>query len=103
MPTSRNPIHPRKCGRSWSNSSMHTLRIRRERPPIHAKFRPGAALLVLVLSPALLPAQTSVDVRNILDRLDRLERQNQSLLDEVRALRGELTAARGAQNPALAD
>ncbi|HET8547483.1 MAG TPA: hypothetical protein VFL57_05755 [Bryobacteraceae bacterium] len=44
-------------------------------------------------------AQSEVDLRAILDRLDRLERQNRDLIEEVRALRSELTAARTAEQP----
>ncbi|HWC00016.1 MAG TPA: hypothetical protein VG672_25085, partial [Bryobacteraceae bacterium] len=42
----------------------------------------------------LLPAQTSPDLRLILERLDRLEQQNRDLAQEVHALREELSAAR---------
>jgi len=54
----------------------------------------------LLLFPSLLPAQTSSQMTSILERLDRLERENQSLTEQVQALRSELTAARGANPPA---
>jgi hypothetical protein len=59
---------------------------------------PFAALL---LFPAFLRAQTSPDMARILERLDRLERQNQELLEELRSLRAELGSAR-AEPPAVA-
>ncbi len=46
--------------------------------------------LFLLLTPLLLPAQERSDLQQILDRLDRLERENHNLADEVRALRSEL-------------
>jgi hypothetical protein len=52
-------------------------------------------LLPLVwLWPALLPGQTNADLKQVLERLDRLERQNQLLLEEVRALRAQVGATR---------
>ncbi len=42
-------------------------------------------------------AQTSQEMQQVLDRLGRLENQNQELLAEVRALREELVAIRGSQ------
>jgi len=53
--------------------------------------------LALIAAPWILHAQTSPDVKMILDRLDRLERQNRELADEVHALRAELAASRLAQ------
>jgi hypothetical protein len=50
---------------------------------------------------AILAAQTSPEVRQILDRLDRLEQQNKALAEEVHQLRQELAASRApAQQPA---
>ena len=48
----------------------------------------------VVLFPVFLHAQTSPEMAGILERLDRLERQNRELLDEVRSLRAELASAR---------
>ncbi len=48
----------------------------------------------LTLLPAA-TAQTTSDMREILDRLDRLEAQNRALLAKVDALQAELAAARG--------
>ena len=46
----------------------------------------------LLLFPCLAPAQ---DTRAILERLERLERENQSLAEEVRSLKKEVAALRG--------
>jgi len=58
--------------------------------------------LFLLLTPLLLPAQGRSDLQQILDRLDRLERENHSLADEVRALRSELTVMGVARSSAPA-
>jgi hypothetical protein len=60
-------------------------------------FIPLCALLV----PGILAAQTSPEIHEILDRLERLEQQNRALSDEVHQLRQDLAAARG-QTPAAA-
>ena len=52
---------------------------------------------MFVISGVPAPAQSPDAVRQILDRLDRLEAQNRELLDEVHSLRDELAAARGNQ------
>ena len=52
--------------------------------------------LLAVLIPLPAAPQTSPDMQKILERLDKLEGENQKLLDEIRQLRGEL---RGAGNP----
>ncbi|MGE5645929.1 MAG: hypothetical protein ACM336_09080 [Acidobacteriota bacterium] len=64
------------------------------------KGRTSRALLLaaFALSAATAPAQTQTDMARVLERLDRLEAQNRALLDEIRELRNELTAAR---EPAL--
>jgi len=49
--------------------------------------------LILLLVPLLLPAQEKSEFQQIIDRLDRLEQENRSLTDEVRALRAELALA----------
>src|SRR5450755_3047026 len=67
--------------------------------PIPAHKRAPRVLLAM-LTPVLLAAQTATpDLRQILDRLDRLEKQNQSLGEEVRQLRQELADARGQPEP----
>lgn len=43
------------------------------------------------------PAQSSDDLRQVLDRLDRLEAQNRELMGEVRSLKDQLTAVHGSQ------
>jgi hypothetical protein len=59
-------------------------------------FTPLFALLV----PGILAAQTSPEIREILDRLERLEQQNRTLSEEVHQLRQDLAAARGQTPPA---
>jgi hypothetical protein len=76
--------------------------------PIVPRSRARRALLSL-LAPGMLASQMaaqtaspdnrSIDMAQIVQRLDRLERQNQSLEEEVRQLRQELTAARGQPQP----
>src|SRR5580704_6786825 len=73
----RNPIHPHWCGRNWSSFSEM------ERKSI--KF-----LLVLAMSSAAW-GQSPPQVQAIMDRLDQLEKDNQALLEEVRALRQEVS------------
>jgi len=55
-------------------------------------------LLVLVV-PAVLAAQTSPVMQQILDRLSRLEEQNRALAEEVHQLRQELATARAQPAP----
>jgi hypothetical protein len=57
------------------------------------------ASFVLCLFPTLLSAQQKSDLQQILDRLDRIEQENKSLTDELRALRAELAAARAIPAP----
>ena len=52
-----------------------------------------AAAILLIACP-LLPAQTNTDLARILERLDRLERENRTLAGEVASLRAELAASR---------
>lgn len=52
-------------------------------------------LLALPLWPVMLSAQTSPEMVRIVERLDRLERENRTLSDELRALRAELNASKG--------
>jgi len=47
-------------------------------------------LLPLLMVPATLCAQSAPDMQKILDRLDRLEKQNRQLLTEIQELRSEL-------------
>jgi hypothetical protein len=62
-------------------------------------------VLIALLAPGILAAQTvspsqqQIDLGQIAQRLDRLERQNQSLAEEVRQLRQELAEARGQPQP----
>jgi len=52
--------------------------------------------------PTLLCAQQKSELQQILDRLDRIEQENKTLTDEVRALRTELAASRGTAPPTAA-
>jgi hypothetical protein len=56
------------------------------------KLSLAAGFLAAALSSAA-PAQTPPDLRQVLERLDRLEAQNQALMTEIRALREQLRAA----------
>ncbi|HTD43475.1 MAG TPA: hypothetical protein VK687_04805 [Bryobacteraceae bacterium] len=53
---------------------------------------PKHRLFIFMLVPFLLHAQEKSEFQQIIDRLDRLEQENRSLTDEVRALRAELAA-----------
>jgi ribosomal protein L29 len=61
------------------------------------RLRHGPACLFFcsLFLPGLLAAQTSPEIREILDRLQRLERQNEALAEEVHELRKELAESRG--------
>src|SRR5574340_1346132 len=50
-------------------------------------------MLIGLLFPAMLAAQGGPEMQQILDRLNRLERENRELLEEVRALRREIAGA----------
>ncbi len=58
---------------------------------------------LLLFIPALLCAQSSPDLSLILQRLDRLEQENRALLDEVRALRAEVSASHAVEAPNAPD
>jgi hypothetical protein len=60
-------------------------------------------LLACFLWPALVSAQTPPDLTGMVDRLDRLERENRAMADEIKTLRAELTAARGQPGAVPAD
>jgi hypothetical protein len=61
---------------------------------------PKIACFVVFFIPSLLPAQQKSDFQQILDRLERIEQENQALAGEVRALRAELAASRSPAAPA---
>src|SRR5205807_1824204 len=62
---------------------------------------PGACILPLVLASGPLFAQPApIDLTQALNRLDRLEKQNQELTDQIRLLREQLSAAQSAITPA---
>ncbi len=79
------------------------LRSRFRRKPGPSRDRQGATILALFLlfCGASARAQNSSDLREILTRLDRLEKDNRSLTDEVRALRKELADLHGATSDGL--
>ncbi len=51
--------------------------------------------LALLMWPLWLGAQTSPELAGVLERLDRLERANRTLAEQVQALRAELASVRG--------
>lgn len=63
-----------------------------------------SSILILGLAPFSLLAQQSPDIQRILDRLDKLEQENQALTTKVKQLEDELAAARPAPaQPPAAD
>jgi hypothetical protein len=58
----------------------------------------GLCLLAIAM-PRLATPQTSPDIQRIIERLDKLEDENQKLLDEIHALRSELKLARSPDQP----
>lgn len=66
-------------------------------------MKPESCLPVMLLMAAAAYGQSQTDVRQILDRLDKLEEQNRELMAEVHALRRELSATREQAPPAPAD
>jgi hypothetical protein len=62
----------------------------------------NARHLIWLLAPLLLPAQEKSEFQQILERLDRLELDNRSLANEVRALRAELAAHAPGESAAAA-
>jgi hypothetical protein len=63
--------------------------------------------LVAFLAPLLWPffvgAQTPPDTASIVERLDRLERENRAMAEEIQTLRAELTAAHHEKSDSTAD
>lgn len=57
------------------------------------------AVFILPFFPFLLPAQQKSDLQQILERLDRIEQENRTLTEEVRALRAELSASKAVSAP----
>jgi type II secretory pathway component PulM len=72
---------------------MPILLIARRNPT--TTLRKWFTLLFSLLMPGILAAQSTPEIREILDRLGRLEQQNRALSDEVHQLRQDLAAARG--------
>ena len=75
------------------------LIVPRSRPLACARGSLLPTVMCCLLSPGLLAAQASPEIREILDRIQRLEAQNRALADEVHQLRQELASAHGAANP----
>jgi len=69
--------------------------------PLMAPSRGALLYACCLLVPGVLAAQTSPELGQILDRLDRLEQQNRELTDEVHQLRQELATARAQTPPAV--
>src|SRR5215467_11477640 len=86
MPSFPSPSPLPRCVENWSKFSM--LR------PISFFFPAG------LLFPLLLTAQNPPEITAILERLDRLERQNQQLIEEVRSLRAQLQPSGAGSQPA---
>jgi hypothetical protein len=61
--------------------------------PAHAA---SIAILLFVAPYPPMRAQTAADTRQIIDRLERVERQNAELTEEIRQLRTQLSALQGA-------
>ena len=82
------------------------LIVPRSRPLACARGSLLPTVMCCLLSPGLLAAQASPEIREILDRIQRLEAQNRALADEVHQLRQELASAHGAATqpaPTLAE
>ena len=58
-------------------------------------------VVLVTLLPAVMSGQNRAEFQQILERLDRLEKQNRELLDQVTALRQELAVARGGPEAAV--
>jgi hypothetical protein len=69
----------------------------------HSYRRRYAALFLLLCGAMTAAAQNTPEMREILARLDRLEKNNQALVQEIRALRQELGARPRAGDPVTAD
>jgi len=84
-----------------STSALNELRRPRRRwAGLASRFGAIAGLCALATTPAW--TQASPELRQILERLDRLEAQNQALTAEVHALREELVARGSPPAPAAA-
>src|ERR1700687_3509987 len=83
---SPSPSRPAPCARNWRSSSMPKL-----------SGRPKLWCLLLAAGAAgSLSAQQPPELKQVIDRLDRLEAQNQELMAEIRALRQQLAAGQAA-------
>jgi hypothetical protein len=60
-----------------------------------------SCIVIGVALSGALRGQSTPEMREVLDRLAKLEESNRTLSEEIRALRGELAAARGATTPAV--
>ena len=67
------------------------------------KFRAGAILILWVLGTGgTARGQSASEMQQILDRLDRLEKNNQALLDEIHGLRQQISALQPSGAPSSA-
>ncbi len=72
--------------------------MRTERAIPDTRWSPARKLAMVaaayLLCAAPLPAQTSAELQQVLERLDRLEQQNRALLEEIRSLKQQMTASK---------
>jgi hypothetical protein len=69
------------------------------RASFHRKLRRTLTAACLLFLAASARAQTSPDIQKVLDRLDKLEEENRKLVDEIHALRDQLTGQAAAPAP----
>src|SRR5947208_1790316 len=85
----RNRFRRRRCAANWSNFSMARL----------TRLFCFTPLLFHLSWPAFSIAQTTPELAGIVERLDRLERENRTLSEEVRSLRAELASSNPVGRP----
>src|SRR6266508_2481378 len=81
MPSSQNPSRLPSLGISWSDYFMKIVSI---------------SIVILLIAASAAVAQSSGDLKAVLERLDRLEQENKFLRGELRQLRDEVSVLRGA-------
>src|SRR5215831_10819750 len=86
MRFSRNLSPRRKCAGNWRRSSMAL-----------------PSRLIFLLCPLLLGAQTPTDLSRILERLDRLEKENRELSEQVRKLTDQINGTTSSTAPPTAE
>src|SRR5579884_1296907 len=75
----------------WSDFCMKTMRVAHD---LTGARRAVVFACCLLAASSALPAQAASDMKQILERLDRLERQNAELIEQVRDLKQQLSATR---------